>query len=74
MKLKSIDDKASNQGNTWQFTFQERPIILIYDEKADRMRMFTPIGLETALDAGLMRLARLRRYYKIWMTPALKHC
>ena len=53
--VKSIDDKASNQGNTWQFTFQERPIILIYDEKADRMRMFTPIGSETALDAGLMR-------------------
>lgn len=53
--VKSIDDKASNQGNTWQFTFQERPIILIYDEKADRMRMFSPIGPETALDAGLTR-------------------
>lgn len=53
--IKSVDDKASNQGNTWQFTFQEHPIILVYDEKADRMRMFTPIGPESALDAGLMR-------------------
>lgn len=53
--VKSIDEKASNQGNTWQFVFQERPIILVFDENADRMRMFTPIGPESALDADLMR-------------------
>lgn len=53
--VKSVDSNAGNQGNTWQFTFQNRPIILIFDEKADRMRMFTPIGPESALDAGLMK-------------------
>lgn len=53
--IKALDANASSLGNTWQFTFQERPIILIFDEKADRMRMFTPIGPEEALDAGLMR-------------------
>ncbi len=53
--VKSLDANASNQGNTWQFFFQERPIIMIFDEKADRMRMLTPIGPESALDAGLMR-------------------
>ncbi len=53
--VKSIDVNANNQGNTWQFTFQDRPIIMIFDEKADRMRMFTPIGPESALDAELMR-------------------
>ncbi len=30
-------------------------MILIFDENADRMRMFTPIGPESALDPELMR-------------------
>ena len=30
-------------------------MILVFDENADRMRMFTPIGPESALDSGLMR-------------------
>jgi len=50
-----LDANAGQQGNSWQFTFQDRPIILVFDEKADRMRMFTPIGPEAALAPELMR-------------------
>ena len=50
-----VDANASHQGSSWQFTFQDRPFILVFDEKADRMRMFTPIGPEDALTPDLMR-------------------
>lgn len=50
-----VDADAGHQGNSWQFTFQGRPIILVFDEKADRMRMFTPIGPEAELAPELMR-------------------
>lgn len=50
-----VDANARNQGNSWQFTFQKRPFIVVFDEKADRMRMFTPIGPENLLTEDLMR-------------------
>jgi len=50
-----VDANARNQGTTWQFIFQDHPIILVFDEKADRMRMFTPIGPQSALTPELMR-------------------
>lgn len=53
--VKVVDANASNQGNSWQFVFQGRPFVMVFDEKADRMRMFTPIGPETLLTPDLMR-------------------
>ena len=53
--VKVVDANANQQGNSWQFIFQERPFIVVFDEKADRMRMFTPIGPETLLTPDLMR-------------------
>ncbi len=53
--IQIVDANASNQDNSWQFTFQKRPFIVVFDEKADRMRMFTPIGPENLLTEDLMR-------------------
>ncbi len=53
--VRTFDANASHEGSAWLFTFQDRTFIVVYDEKADRMRMFTPIGPETLLNPGLMR-------------------
>lgn len=53
--VRSVDANASNKGNAWQFAFKDRPFMVVFDEKADRMRMFTPIGPESLLNPDLMR-------------------
>lgn len=53
--IKRIDPEPQNQGNVWQFALRERPILLIYDEDAGRMRMLSPIAKTEILDASLMQ-------------------
>ncbi len=53
--VRTLDADATHEGSVWQFTFQDRPFMVVFDEKADRMRMFTPIGPEKLLNPGLMR-------------------
>jgi hypothetical protein len=53
--VQAVDANANNQGNSWQFVFQKRPFVVVFDEKADRMRMFTLIGPEKLLTPDLMR-------------------
>ena len=53
-KLTALIEQASDtlavNGNTLQFMYKERPLICIYDENANRMRIISPIietkGLE----------------------------
>ena len=49
--IKSIDPDASREGNASQFMFQDRLMLVVFDETADRMRMFSPIGPASALDS-----------------------
>ena len=49
--IKSIDPEASREGNASQFMFQERLMLVVFDEAADRMRLFSPIGPTGLLDA-----------------------
>jgi len=52
--IKKIDENAEAEGNTVQFTLQERDLILVYDESVDRMRVITPIANAALADEALM--------------------
>lgn len=50
-----IDPEYQRQGNGVQFTLRERPLLLVFDENAGRMRVFTPVAQAGILDAALMQ-------------------
>lgn len=50
-----IDPEFQRQGNGVQFTINDRPILLVFDENAGRMRLFSPVAQVSILDASLMQ-------------------
>lgn len=42
--IKKFDEKAVAKANGVTFTLNERDLFMVYDEKADRMRIITPIA------------------------------
>lgn len=57
--VKSFDAEASVQGNLISFTLQDREVLIVSDEKRDRMRALTPIAPADLLDeALLLRMAQ----------------
>lgn len=55
--IQKFDDKAVASGNGVSFTLNERELFLVYDEKADRMRVITPIAQSgIASDEILIRM------------------
>ncbi len=55
--IRRIDPKAQGGPGFWQLTVEERTVLVITDERADRMRTITPVAPADALEPG--RLARL---------------
>lgn len=49
-----IDANAKANGNSWQFSFQDRRLYLVYDVPADRMRLMSPIIEASELTDTLM--------------------
>lgn len=41
--ITQVSDTVTTNGNTIQFLYKERPLICIYDENANRMRIISPI-------------------------------
>ncbi|MEP3210724.1 MAG: hypothetical protein ABJN95_16095 [Maribacter sp.] len=41
--IAQVADTTVTNGNTIQFMYKERPLICVYDENANRMRIITPI-------------------------------
>ena len=55
--IQKFDEEAKVEGNAVQFTLQERGLIFVYDETADRMRVITPIApAAVATDALMARM------------------
>lgn len=55
--IEKFDEKATATGNSMTFTINERELFLVYDEKADRMRIITPIAQSgIASDELLIRM------------------
>lgn len=55
--IRRIDPKAQGGPGFWQFTVEERTVMVITDERADRMRIIAPIAPAEGIEPG--RLARL---------------
>ncbi len=52
--IQKVDAEAKREGNSWQFTIAKRPMIVVSDPNADRMRIITPIANASALDAAML--------------------
>lgn len=53
--IKALDAKAERTGNSWQFTLQDRAMLVVTDTSAARMRIITPIALIEDLPEGAMQ-------------------
>jgi hypothetical protein len=53
--IKALDAKAMRTGNSWQFTLQERTMLVVTDTTAARMRIITPIALVEDLPEDAMQ-------------------
>jgi hypothetical protein len=53
--IKALDAKAERTGNSWQFTLQERTMLVVTDTTAARMRIITPIALVDDLPEGALQ-------------------
>jgi hypothetical protein len=49
-----IDKKARVEGNVIEFEIQQYPVVLVFDEVADRMRLMSPVGKAEDIDAAQM--------------------
>ncbi|MDP4605849.1 MAG: hypothetical protein NWS68_06815, partial [Erythrobacter sp.] len=52
--VKALDSKATRTGNSWEFTLEERVMLVVTDATAGRMRIITPIALVAELPDGAM--------------------
>ncbi|HBK55882.1 MAG TPA: hypothetical protein DDZ76_06315 [Xanthomonadales bacterium] len=50
-----IDPEHVRQGNGVQFTVRERPVLMVFDDNARRMRLYAPIAQAGILDESLMK-------------------
>lgn len=53
--IKALDAGAERTGNSWQFTLQERTMLVVTDTNAGRMRIITPIAMVDDLPDGAMQ-------------------
>ena len=52
--VKRIDPEATRENNTWQFTLAERPVYIVADPAAGRMRVMSPVAQTSALAPGML--------------------
>jgi hypothetical protein len=52
--LRRIDPKLTRQNNSWQLQLRNRPIIVVADPHADRMRMMSPVISADELSEDLL--------------------
>lgn len=53
--IKALDSKATRTGNSWQFTLEDRTMLVVTDPAAGRMRIITPIALIAELPEGALQ-------------------
>ena len=52
-----IDEEVRVDGNTIEFRVQDHPVVMVFDEAADRMRLMSPIAkIEDLPEGELLRL------------------
>lgn len=53
--IRRLDPKATGRPGFWQLTVEERAVLVITDETADRMRIMTPVARAGELPADVLR-------------------
>lgn len=53
--IMALDSKATRTGNSWEFTLEDRVMLVVTDATAGRMRIITPIALIAELPEGAMQ-------------------
>ncbi len=61
--IKELAEEVSAEGNTIQFTFKGAPMVLIFDQNADRMRLVSPIIETKNLEEGMLEKAMEANYH-----------
>ncbi|MFK7888381.1 MAG: type III secretion system chaperone [Gammaproteobacteria bacterium] len=55
--LLRVDKKARIEDNVIEFEIQQYPVVMVFDETADRMRLMSPVGkIEDMDEAEMLRL------------------
>lgn len=52
--IRRLDEQAQGQPGFWQFIVESRALLVITDEKADRMRIMTPVAESGEVDEKIM--------------------
>lgn len=52
--IRAVDPEASRDGDLWSLRIEDRPVTVVADPDADRMRIVVPIADASALDASLL--------------------
>ena len=52
--VRAVDPEATREDNLWSLRIEERPVTVVADPDADRMRIVVPIAEAAALDASLL--------------------
>ncbi len=55
--LTSVSDTIAGENGYWQLSYRELPMLVLTDEKHNRMRIITPITLVKDLDKAILRKA-----------------
>jgi len=55
--LTSVSDTIAGENGYWQLSHRELPMLVLTDEKHNRMRIITPITLVKDLDKAILRKA-----------------
>jgi len=55
--IQEVGENVERDGNVVNFTYQKVPVILVYDENADRMRLISPIIEVKELEEGMLMKA-----------------
>ena len=54
--IRRLDEKAKNpRPGSWQFTISERPVIIVTDERNNRMRIISPVSKAEGMPPELLQ-------------------
>jgi hypothetical protein len=60
-----IGENVEQQGAVVQFTYEDVPVVLVFDPEADRMRLISPIMPVIALEPGMLAEAMQANFHKV---------
>ena len=69
--IQKFDEDAKVQSNGVQFMLNERELFMVFDAKADRMRIITPIAQAGLANEEVLTRMLQANYDAVWMCVTL---